>query len=172
MLSSTFDVPSAQNTMSYSGTHLLQEVLSDTQPHPHKQHQATPLGSHSSLCLHIPALSIHLARLSLSLVALGLSRGEVWERHLVTTESPASPSTGPGAGQGLGVFLEQWTGKGQSRFCQAPQHRAARVFQPWLPAGRSLAFPPLHAAFRLPASSSLTHTLILDLPLPPPAGKY
>ena len=41
-----------------------------------------------------------------------------------------------------------------------------------LPAGRSLAFPPLHAAFRLPASSSLTHTLILDLALPPPAGKY
>lgn len=73
MLPSTLDVPSAQNTTSYSGTHLLQEVLSDTQPHPHKQHQAPPLGSHSSLRLCIPALSIHLARLSLSLVALGPS---------------------------------------------------------------------------------------------------
>lgn len=153
MLPSSLDVPSSQNTMSYSGTHLLQEVLSDTQPHP-KQHQAPPLGSHSSLHLHIPALSILLPRLSVisgSGTKQGRGPGKAPDHHRIPSISQHRAGSRAGCGGVPGAV---------------DRIRSEQVL-PGPPAQSCQGLPAMASRWPLPGIPSTTRSLPLACQLQP-----
>lgn len=102
--------------------------------------------------------------------------GEVQEGLLVTTESPAAASTGPGAERGSGGACGAEDGSGSEQVLSPvrPPSPGLLGLQTLLPAGPLPGIPStIHTTFPLAVSSRLTYkSLTLDLPLPPPSHTY
>lgn len=147
--------------MSSSGTHLLQEVLSDIQPHPHKQHHAPLLGSHSSLRLHVPALTVLLPRLSLSLVTVTVISGSGTKQGRGLEKAPGHHRI-PSISQ-----HRAWSRAGFGGVPGAVDRIRSEQVLPGPPAQRCQGLPAMTSCWPLPGIPSTTRSLPLACQLQP-----